>query len=242
MNEIRIQVVNLVKEYTQGEQLIMALDHICFSIASGEFISITGRSGSGKSTLLNVLAGLTIPTSGSVLLEGKDLFTLSDDEISMYRNSRIGCVPQVSSILANLTVLDNVRLPFHLAKRKGDSSVEALRLLRLVGIEKLAARMPKRLSGGQLKRVVIARALMNEPDFLFADEPTGDLDAQTTEEIISVFKKMTDEGVAVLMVTHDLDVTEYTDSRYKMDRGVLSEIQRNTCNCTLSLNTCKCTE
>jgi len=219
---LKLEVKNLVKEYTQGDQTIKALSNVSFSISSGAFFSITGRSGSGKSTLMNIMAGLTVPTSGSVLLDGQDIFALPDEGISMYRNAKIGCVPQQYSVLSNLTVLDNVRLPFHLAKREGDSEGEARRLLASVGIEKLAGRMPKRLSGGQLKRVAIARAMMNKPGLLLADEPTGDLDAQTTKEIMAIFKKVADEGTAVLMVTHDLDTTGYASKCFVMNCGVLA--------------------
>ena len=221
---MEIQVKNLTKEYTQGEEPMRALDNVNFSLLSGEFVSITGRSGSGKSTLLNILAGLTLPSSGEVLLDGTDIFSLSDKDLSLYRNATVGCLPQQSSVLTNLTVLDNVRLPFHLAKREGDSEAEAKRLLKQVGLEKLTNRMPKRLSGGQLKRVAIARALINKPSFLLADEPTGDLDAATTEKIMAIFRNIADNGTAVLMVTHELETTEYADKRFDMKHGVLTQI------------------
>ena len=218
---MKIEAKNLVKEYTENGQIIRALDGVTFSIEKGEFAGITGKSGSGKSTLLNILAGLTIPTSGNVFFDGQDIFMLTDQEISFYRNAKIGFLPQTSSVLSGLTVLDNVRLPFHLAKRNGDSEKEAHRLLELVGLEKLANRMPSRLSGGQLKRVAIARAMMNNPGFLLVDEPTGDLDIHTTKEIMNIFRKAADEGTAVLVVTHDLQTMEYMDKSYEMTGGVL---------------------
>lgn len=221
MNNVKLELKNISKEYKQGDQLIKAVDNVNFSISSGDFFSIRGRSGSGKTTLLNMIAGLTIPTSGSVLSKGEDIFALPDKELSMYRNAAIGCIPQQFSVLSNLTVLDNVRLPFHLAKREGDSTTEARRLLALVGIEKLAERMPKRLSGGQLKRVAIARALINKPGLLLADEPTGDLDTQTTADIMNIFKKISEEGTAVLMVTHDIDTVELSGKQFIMDNGNL---------------------
>jgi len=218
---LKIEAKNLVKEYTENGQIIRALDGVTFSIEKGEFAGITGKSGSGKSTLLNILAGLTIPTSGNVFFDGQDIFLLADQEISFYRNAKIGFLPQTSSVLSGLTVLDNVRLPFHLAKRNGDSEKEAHRLLELVGLEKLANRMPSRLSGGQIKRVAIARAMMNNPGFLLVDEPTGDLDIHTTKEIMNIFRKAADEGTAVLVVTHDLQTMEYMDKSYEMTGGVL---------------------
>lgn len=219
---MKIEVQNLLKDYVQGEQTVKALDNVNFSISSGELICVTGRSGSGKSTLLNIIAGLTIPTSGSIIADGKNIFTLSDIELSLYRNAKIGCIPQQQSALSNLTVLDNVRLPFHLSKREGDSTEEAYRLLELVGIEKLAQRVPKRLSGGQLKRVVIARAMMNNPKLLLADEPTGDLDTETTTDIMEIFRRVSQSGTAILMVTHDLDTTGYVDKHFTMSNGILS--------------------
>ncbi|MCL2404713.1 MAG: ABC transporter ATP-binding protein [Defluviitaleaceae bacterium] len=221
---MKIEIKSLVKEYKQGDQTISALKKVNLTITSGEFYSITGRSGSGKTTLLNIVAGLTTPTSGNVLLDGKDIFTLSDSALSLYRNATIGCVMQQHSVLANLTVLDNVRLPFHLAKREGDSAKEAYRLLSLMGIEDLAKRMPKRLSGGQIKRVVIARALINKPMLLLADEPTGDLDSHTTKEIMQTLKTVASEGTAILMVTHDHDANEYASTHFSMNDGALKRL------------------
>jgi len=183
-----IQVKNIVKEYLAIDEKVLALDNVDFSITSGQFLAITGRSGSGKSTLMNIMAGLTNPTSGTVTLNGKDIFSFSDTELSLYRNATVGCLPQVSSVLPSLTVLDNVRLPFHLSNRKGSSEKRAHTLLEMMGIGELADRKPKRLSGGQMKRVAIARAMMNKPDFLLVDEPTGDLDTQTTEEIMQILE------------------------------------------------------
>jgi len=219
---LKIEVKNITKEYVQGDQRIVALKDCSLTVTEGSFICITGRSGSGKSTLLNIMAGLTIPTSGSVLLDGQNIFSLSDNELSLYRNAKVGILPQQQSVLSNLTALDNVRLPYHLARREGDSAEEARRLLTLVGIGDLEKKMPKRMSGGQLKRVAIARALINNPCLLLADEPTGDLDSETTGEIINIFKRMTDEGIAILMVTHDLDTTGYANIHYQMKDGILS--------------------
>jgi len=218
-----LEIKNVYKEYVQGDQHVNALVDCSLSVTKGSFIGITGRSGSGKSTLLNIIAGLTIPTSGEVLWDGQNIFRLSDKELSLYRNMKIACIPQHQSVLSHLTVLDNVRLPHYLSQRSGDSTKEALRLLEYMGIENLASRKPKRLSGGQLKRVAIARALINKPRLLLADEPTGDLDAQTTDEIIKIFRNMADDGMAILMVTHDMQTTSYTDAEYIMKEGRLDK-------------------
>jgi len=220
---VKIEVKNLVKQYTRGGRQIDVLKGINLSVSSGELISVTGRSGSGKSTMVNIIAGLTMPTLGNVFWDGKDIFTFSDREMSLYRNATIGCVPQGHSALSSLTVLDNVRLPFHFARHEGDSTEEANALLKQFHIEPLADSLPKSLSGGELKRMAIARAMINKPDFLLVDEPTGDLDTRTTRIIMGIFRKAADEGTAVLMITHDSDTVNYADKNFIMDNGVLTQ-------------------
>jgi putative ABC transport system ATP-binding protein len=197
------------------------------SIAAGDFISVIGRSGSGKTTLLSMTAGLIKPTSGDVTLEGKNIFSLKDEEISLVRNTKIGYIPQGISLLPNLTVLDNVRLPFYLAAKEpdggGDNVEKALSLLDQVGIAPLAGAWPKQLSGGEQRRVSIARALFNDPAILIADEPTGDLDADTTAEIMELFSRIAQKGTAIFLVTHELDTVSYGDRVYLMSAGTLTE-------------------
>jgi len=219
---MKIEVKNISKDYTRGKWRIEVLKGINFSVSSGEFIGITGRSGSGKSTLVNIIAGLTKPASGNVFWDGKDIFAFSDEEMSLYRNTAIGCVPQGHSALSCLTVLDNVRLPFHLTQHDGDSTEEAMALLKQFNIDALADSLPKSLSGGELRRMAIARSMINKPGFLLADEPTGDLDAQTTQVIMKTFRKAADDGMAVLMITHDLDTIDFTDKNFVMDNGTLT--------------------
>ena len=216
MNELILEAKNLVKEYVQGDEVTRVLDNINLSVTKGEFIIITGRSGSGKTTLLNIMAGLTFPSSGKVLFNGQDIFSLTDKELSAHRNSRLGFIQQVSSALSNLTVLDNVRLPFFLMKRQGDPTDQAMKILEMLGIEKLAEKLPKRLSGGQLKRVVIARAMINKPDFILADEPTSDLDDQTAAEIINVFRELASNGTGIIMITHDLETICHANKQYNL--------------------------
>jgi len=220
---MKIEVNNIVKQYTRGGRHIDVLKGISLSVSSGEFISVTGRSGSGKSTLVNIIAGLTKPTSGNILWDGKDIFSFSDKEMSLYRNATIGCAPQGHSALSSLTVLENVRLPFHFSPREGDSAEKASELLKQFHIEPLADSLPKSLSGGELKRMAIARAMINRPSFLLVDEPTGDLDTQTTHVIMKIFRKAADEGMAVLMITHDHDTVEYTDKNFIMESGTLTQ-------------------
>jgi len=217
-----LEVKNLTKEYIQGDEVTRVLDDVNLSVTKGEFIIITGRSGSGKTTLLNIMAGLTFPSSGKVLFSGQDIFSLTDKELSAFRNSKIGFIPQISSVLSNLTVLDNVRLPFFLMKRQGDPTDEAMKILGMLGIEKLAEKLPKRLSGGQLKRVAIARAMINKPDFILADEPTSDLDDQTAMEIIKVFTELAGNGTGIIMITHDLEILGHANKQYNLIGGHLT--------------------
>lgn len=218
-----LEIKELKKEYKRGEKLFKAVDNINLSVGRGDFISITGRSGSGKSTLLNMLGGLLSPTSGSINFDGTELNTLSDREMSQFRNSRLGYVPQGTSALSNLTVFDNVRLPFYLSQRQGDAAGRAAFLLDEVGLSQLSDMFPSQLSGGELRRVFIARALMNSPDILIADEPTADLDAETTGEIMALFSRINRNGTTVLMVTHELDTVGYGNRVLTMSAGKLSE-------------------
>ncbi|SHH74682.1 putative ABC transport system ATP-binding protein [Sporobacter termitidis DSM 10068] len=218
-----LEVKDLTKEYQRGKAPFKAIDRVNLSVSSGDFVSIIGRSGSGKSTLLNLIAGLLSPTSGSIEADGQDILSYHDKAASLYRNSKIGYVPQGHSVLANLTVLDNVRLPFYFFKRAGGAEEKALSLLGQVGIPHLAPSYPKELSGGELRRVSIARALINDPGILIADEPTSDLDTQTTAEIMGLFRRISGSGTAVLMVTHELDTVDYGNRVLTMASGRLTE-------------------
>jgi len=217
-----ISVKDVAKEFQYGKRTFKAVDAANLSLNTGDFISIMGKSGSGKSTLLNIIAGLTLPTSGSVEINGYTITSLSDREKSFLRNDKIGYVPQMQCILSNLTVLDNVRLPYYLTQRRGGSAVRARELLQRLNIAHLAESYPKHLSGGELRRVAIARALINDPDILIADEPTGDLDRQSTTEVFQLFKTLAVYGMAILIATHDLSAVDYDTKGYTMEAGVLS--------------------
>ena len=217
-----LEVKGLCKEYMRGSQPFYAVDHVDFSLDKGYFVSIIGRSGSGKSTMLTLIAGLLDPTEGTVTISGQCLSGLDDEALSAVRNTVLGYVPQGQTILSNLNVLDNVRLPFYFSKREGTSTARAMELLEQVGIGHLAESLPKELSGGELRRVSIARALMCSHDLLVLDEPTGDLDPETTAEIMELLKSIAEQGTAVLMVTHELDTTTYGNRTYVMDRGRLT--------------------
>jgi putative ABC transport system ATP-binding protein len=219
---VLLEIKDLTKEYKRSNTTFSAVDHVNLSVSSDDFVSITGRSGSGKSTLLNLIAGLLKPTSGSINVDGQDILFLDNKGISLYRNAKIGYVPQGQSVLANLTVLDNIQLPFYLFERDGSVLARAQSLLEKVGIPHLAKSYPKQLSGGELRRVSIARALINKPVILIADEPTSDLDKQTTAEIMKLFTQISKQGTAVLLVTHELDTISYGNSVYVMEAGNLT--------------------
>lgn len=220
-----IEVKHVTKEYARKSGIFKAVNEVDLRVEKGEFVNIIGRSGSGKSTLLNMIAGLLVPTSGRIEIDGSNMVLLGDREGSKFRNSKIGYVSQGSSTLSSLTVMDNVRVPFHLWKRDGDSEELALLRLRQTGISHLSDAYPKQLSGGELKRVAIARALINNPDYVIADEPTGDLDAETTLEIMKLLKEISENGAGVIMVTHELDVLEFGSRTLLMNAGTLSQYQ-----------------
>lgn len=218
-----LKVNGLSKVYKRGSTFFKAVDQTSFSMDRKEFVSIVGRSGSGKSTLLNMIVGLIKPSEGSVLLEGKETLNCNDTEGSYLRNAKIGYIPQGQSTLSNFNVIDNVRLPFFLSKRSGDPTERAFKLLEKVGIAHLAYSYPSQLSGGEMKRVDIARALINSPDILIADEPTGNLDIQTTRETMQLFDSLSEEGTSILLVTHEPEVSTYCKRTLIMKDGKLTE-------------------
>jgi len=217
-----LEIRELTKEYKRGDRAFNAVNSVNLSVERGDFISIIGRSGSGKSTLLNMSAGLLKPSAGTVLFDGKDIFSLDDESISLLRNEQIGFVPQGQSLLSNFTVLENVCIPWFLFKREGEPEEHALALLEKTGIGHLAASYPKELSGGEMRRVAIARSLINNPALIIADEPTSDLDAETTAKIMHLLSAIAKEGTAVLIVTHELDTLSYGNKIYSMNEGNLS--------------------
>ena len=215
-------VKNLCKKYFRGSKEFFALENINLEINSEDFICIIGRSGSGKSTLLNIIAGMLTPSSGEIFFHDENFITKNDLELSKIRNEKIGFIPQGASALENLTVLENVMLPYNLY-RNSDCETSAKNLLSRFGILNLANSYPKELSGGELRRALIARALINNPEIIIADEPVSDLDFKTADEVMKIFVELNSEGVALLIVSHDLDGLKYSKSVYEMKDGVLSE-------------------
>ncbi len=208
-----ISVRNLSKTYQLGEHSVHALRSISLDIARGEFVSVIGPSGSGKSTLMHILGCLDQPTSGQYLLDGKDVSHLSDDEVSLVRNRQIGFVFQGFNLLTRTSALENVELPLLYGKTDLSAKVRrrrAMEALAAVGLESRWEHHTNQLSGGQQQRVAIARALLNNPSILLADEPTGNLDTQTSLEVMGIFQRLQrDRGITIVLITHEMEVAEY---------------------------------
>ncbi|PJM80174.1 ABC transporter ATP-binding protein [Bifidobacterium scaligerum] len=282
-----VEIIDLTRSFSRRGVPFDAVSHVNLTIKPGEFVAIVGRSGNGKSTLINMIAGLVRPSSGSVRIDGRDISALRDRELSLLRNSTIGFVTQSQTLLANLTVMDNVTLPAMLfgvsteeqgrshkigqqpsavapydsstrqvaaggttasgtiddpympdviapirvekqtadtVQKKQNNPIEdrARTLLERLGVGELAESHPRELSGGEMKRVSIARSLMNNPKLVIADEPTGDLDQASTDIVMRLLREQANNGTAVLVVTHDPDVLTWADKVYRMDAGALS--------------------
>lgn len=210
----------------KGTNIFTAVAPTDFELPEGQLTEITGRSGSGKTTFTNMLAGLLTPTGGRVLLGGEDLYKMDDDERSLLRNKSIGMIPQGQTGLQSLTVLENVLAPAAMYGSAEGSREKAMELLEMTGIADLADVYSNELSGGELRRLSIARALINDPEIIIADEPTGDLDDETSEMVMRLFRKCADEGASVLMVTHEKAALDYADSVWRMEKGILAPTDR----------------
>ena len=222
MNPI-LDVTDLSKEYDRDGNVFRAVDVASLRVEKGELTGIVGRSGSGKTTFLNMISGLLKPTSGNVVLDGVNILALSDSKLSRLRNDKIGYVPQGQSLLANLTVFDNVRLPFYFSKRDSNVAGRTDFLLDELGISHLARMYPAQLSGGEMRRVAIARAMMNHPVLLLADEPTGDLDVENIHIVMDIFSRLADKGVAVVFSTHEDEAVMRAGRIVEMASGRMSE-------------------
>ena len=198
-----LEVKELTKKYGQGESEVIALDHVSFSVERGEFVAIIGASGSGKSTLMNMIGGLDHPTGGSVIIEENDISSMSEDELAIFRRRNLGIIYQFYNLIPTLTAEENIALPWKLDGRK-ENKKRLAEILQLLGLEKRAKHLPGQMSGGQQQRVSIGRALINEPAFILADEPTGNLDSRTGMEIMDILKHANQKyNQTILLVTHD---------------------------------------
>ena len=217
MNILKIE--NLKKVYGSGETEVKALDDISFQVEEGEFIAIIGPSGSGKSTLLHSIAGLEKPTSGKVYFYDKDIYKMSKKELTILRRQKIGIIYQFYNLIPTLNVEENITLPIELDRKKIDTK-KLDEIIKFLELEKRKKHLPNELSGGQQQKVAIGRALMINPTIILADEPTGNLDSKSSEEIMQVLKKANkDYKKTIIMITHNLEIAKLTDRIIKIEDG-----------------------
>jgi len=224
MNMNILEVQNLCRTYGKGEAEVRALDHVSFSVGKGEFIAIVGESGSGKSTLLNVVGALDNPTSGRVLIDGKDIFSMPEKKLTVFRRQNIGFIFQSFNLIPELNVEQNITFPLLLDYQKPDQKyVEEL--LEILGLKERRKHLPSQLSGGQQQRVAIGRALAARPAIIMADEPTGNLDSKNSQEVITLLKSMSAKyRQTILMITHNENHADATDRVLRMTDGRLKDL------------------
>jgi putative ABC transport system ATP-binding protein len=220
-----VQIRDIHKIYESGEVPVHAVRGVSLDIHKGEFVALMGASGSGKSTLMNLLGCLDRPTKGTYLLDGIDVSLLEKNELADIRNQKLGFVFQGFNLLARTTALENVELPMLYGRTRRNSAKQirerAMHCLEIVGLANRADHFPNQLSGGQQQRVAIARGLVNEPQVLLADEPTGNLDSKTSIEVMGVFQRLNDEGISLVMVTHELDIAHFCRRNLILRDGVV---------------------
>lgn len=214
-----LKVENLTKIYGKGNTKVVALDNVSFSVQKGEFVAIVGASGSGKSTLLHLLGGVDRPTSGKVYVEGKDIYSLDDDKLSIFRRRHVGLIYQFYNLIPTLNVEENITLPLSLDNRKVDKE-KLDNLIKLLGLGGRRNHLPHELSGGQEQRTSIGRALITNPSIILADEPTGNLDSKASDEIVAILKKTNKElKQTIIMITHNMEIAKCADRIIKIEDG-----------------------
>lgn len=214
-----LQTKNLCKYYGRGENQVKAVDNINLEIEQGEFAAIVGKSGSGKSTLLHLLGGLDTPTSGSVLVRGKDISIMKEEELAIFRRRKIGFIFQAFNLVSSINVWENIVLPLGLDDQPVNEAY-IKELVQMLGLEERLSHLPNALSGGQQQRAAIARALATKPDIVFADEPTGNLDSRTSEEVTALLKMSAHKyGQTVVMITHDEEIAQTADRIMVIEDG-----------------------
>ena len=221
-----LEVKNISKTYGSGEAAVHALKHVSFSVPKGEFVAIVGESGSGKSTLLNLLGALDSPTSGKVLIAGKDLFSMNDNSLTVFRRRNIGFIFQSFNLIPELTVEQNIIFPVLLDYQKPDKKY-LKELLSVLNLQERRHHLPSQLSGGQQQRVAIGRALITRPSLILADEPTGNLDTQNTSEVITLLKEASRiYQQTIVMITHSKSIAQTADRILQVSDGVLTDFGR----------------
>ena len=214
-----LRVENLSKIYGKGVAKVKALDNVSFSVNKGEFVAIVGASGSGKSTLLHLIGGVDRPTSGKVFIDGKDIYNFNDDELAIFRRRQVGLIYQFYNLIPILNVEENITLPLKLDNR--EINKEKLdEMIKLLGLEKRRLHLPNELSGGQQQRTSIGRAMITSPSIILADEPTGNLDSKSSDEIVSLLKKSNkDYKQTIIMITHNTEIAKMADRIIKIEDG-----------------------
>lgn len=214
-----LKVENLTKIYGKGTTKVVALDDVSFTVNKGEFVAIVGASGSGKSTLLHLIGGVDRPTSGKVYIDGKDIYFFNDDKLAIFRRRQVGLVYQFYNLIPILDVEENITLPLDLDNRKVDNK-HLKQLLELLGLENRKTHLPNQLSGGQQQRTSIGRALITNPTIVLADEPTGNLDSKSSDEIVSLLRKSNKEyKQTIIMITHNMEIAKCADRIIKIEDG-----------------------
>lgn len=214
-----LKVENLTKVYGKGESEVIALDHVTFSVERGEFVAIVGASGSGKSTLLHLIGGVDRPTEGKVYIDGKNIYSLNDDNLAIFRRRQIGLIYQFYNLIPILNVEENITLPLDLDNRKPDKN-NLNNLLNLLGLTNRRKHLPNQLSGGQQQRTSIGRALITNPTIILADEPTGNLDSKASDDIVELLIKSNKEySQTIILITHNMEIAKYADRIIKIEDG-----------------------
>ena len=214
-----LKVENLTKIYGKGTTKVVALDNVSFSVEKGEFVAIVGASGSGKSTLLHLIGGVDRPTSGKVFIDGKDIYELDDDKLAIFRRRQVGLVYQFYNLIPILNVEENITLPLDLDNRKPNKDY-LNSLIKLLGLESRKNHLPNELSGGQQQRTSIGRALVTNPTIILADEPTGNLDSKSSDEIVELLRKSNKEyKQTIIMITHNMEIAKCADRIIQIEDG-----------------------
>ena len=214
-----LKVENLCKQYGKGENKVTALDNVSFTVNKGEFVAIVGASGSGKSTLLHLIGGVDRPTSGKVFIDGKDIYKFNDDELAIFRRRQVGLIYQFYNLIPILNVEENITLPLKLDNRNIDKK-RLDELIKVLGLEERRTHLPNELSGGQQQRTSIGRAMITNPAIILADEPTGNLDSKSSDEIVELLRKSNrDYKQTIIMITHNMEIAKSADRIIKIEDG-----------------------
>ena len=222
MHDVLIECRAICKDYDMGGEVIHALRDVSLTISRGEYVAIMGPSGSGKSTLMNLIGALDVPTRGDLVFDGLNLSQQEPDRLADFRNRTVGFVFQQFNLLPKTSVFDNVKLPL-IYSQKNNKNKLVMEAIKSVGLEHRAKYLSNQLSGGEKQRVAIARAIVNDPQIIFADEPTGNLDSKTGTQIMNIFEKLNSTGRTIILVTHELDTAQHAKRIIKLKDGVISE-------------------